>query len=164
LPNFSEALAATFTTGLLSRVKKPMKSLFPISVLVMLLLAVFSCRKEKPTLLNQKVVGQWRWAQSNGGFTGKEVIKPAAGTIVTLTLHQDLTYVASLNNKPVHWGTFDLAVLQSGHTVIRFDTAVQVETLFLPGEESIENVDNTALALFDSQITDGYSHQFQRVE
>jgi hypothetical protein len=141
-----------------------MKSFISVVRLSLLILVLFSCRKEKTTYSNQKVVGQWRWIQSSGGFIGNQVVKPATTEFVTVTLSKDFTYVASLNNQPMSRGNFFFTTLQTGDTVIHFDKVVQVDKLYLQDQQLLERADNSYLALFDYSVSEGRSHQFQRVK
>lgn len=143
--------------------KITMKSLFFVTMLMALFLSLFSCRKDKQYVSSQ-VVGQWKWMQSSGGFIGNQVVGPAAGNSVTLTLKKDFTYVASLNNQPQSNGIYSFTTIQSGDTVIRFDKMVQIERLFLQEEQLLEPTENTRLALFDYSTSEGHSHQFQRLK
>jgi hypothetical protein len=141
-----------------------MKTLISTVRLSLLILVLSSCRKEKTTFSDQTVIGQWQWIQSSGGFVGNQVVKPSITEFVTLTLNKDLTYVASLNNQPMRQGSFYFTTLQSGNTVIHFDKVVQVETLLLQEQQLLEHADNTNLALFDYNVSEGRSHEFQKVK
>lgn len=138
-----------------------MKFFFSLAMASLLFLLLFSCRKEQQ-VRTSPVVGQWQWVQSSGGFV-YSVSKPSAGKSVTLTLNKDFTFVASLNTLSRSQGTYSFTI-QGGDSVIVFDKTIQVDGLFLREQQILERADDTNLALFDYSISDGYSHQFQRVK
>jgi hypothetical protein len=96
-----------------------------------------SCRKNA-----EPVKGDWRWIYStSGGFIGS-IIRPADGTIVSMSLNNDSTYIAYLNNRQLLNGYYTITSA-GGTSTIRFDKPISIDKMFVSEEETIYESNDT---------------------
>ncbi len=137
-----------------------MKRLLFFSVAVLFLFALNSCFHDWVTPSDTTAKGEWQWVFSVGGIGG-DTIRPSEKAIITLTLHNDSTYVlyqgAGLRDSSrysIHSTT--------NQSILKFPHALVGDKLYLQPEQLIVKKDSTALHLFDYNITDGYDHYFKK--
>lgn len=130
----------------------------PITIFL-LTVAIFcaSCRKN-----TELVKGDWRWIYStSGGFAGS-IIKPADGTIVSMSLNNDSTYITYLNNRQLINGTYTITSA-GGTGTIRFDKPISIDKMFVNEEETIY-ASNDTLFLVNNFIEASPSSVFVKTQ
>lgn len=121
-----------------------------------LVLVLFSCKKNHDNTLT----GTWKWDYSIGGIAVNKV-SPTNNITVSLKISDDLTYTALINNQLIQSGKYNLSNNQN-YTIIHFDKTIVVDKLVLFNDQLIFKIENGTLKLNDSNVSDGYTHLFEK--
>lgn len=107
-----------------------------------------NCKKESSITINQKLVGQWKFVSTKGGFTGNQVILPAAGTTTILVLNSNKTYQMKVNGLIQEDGSYDVSQIQSIYTG-KNDNGIKFDNL---SDWKLVSVQNDTLSIADNHV------------
>lgn len=138
-----------------------MKRLALFSTLLFLL-AISACQHEVAQPSIKAVRGEWQWIYSAGGLTG-DSLAPINSTSITLSLNKDSTYMFYLNNIPQDSGRYTIRAAVS-NSILHLEHAVAINRLSMEPDLLILQWDNSQLLLMDSNIADGFSHHFKKIQ
>ena len=138
---------------------------YPFSYALAALLAIGAsgCQKASVTPADQGIVGEWHWASSVGGLTGKQTYTPAStGSTDTWAFQADGTYqrhtTQASGTQLTETGTFSLGSAKSIYS------GQPAQALILRGKQSqtfiIQEL-TTRLVLADNYY-DGFGHTYER--
>lgn len=119
--------------------------------------SLFACKKEKTE--RKELFGKWQWNYSTKGSNVGDTIKPAANTVVLLTLKSDSTYTASLNGQVSKNGTMQV-VTSNDKKVLKLTGYDAVGGLSIQASGTTFTIDNTRLRLAEVSATTPYTHHF----
>lgn len=129
---------------------------------------IIACGKDKnPFKANPKpkveLAGEWKWVSSRGGWGG-DIIEPSVDSVVTLRFGADSSYSVKLNNQLKFSGYFSSVTLplMDSLIVLSFDTNIRVHRMRIQRSESIVYFAHDTCTLYDSNMSDGYSHIFKK--
>jgi hypothetical protein len=138
---------------------------FYCALAVVLAVSASACQKASvsPTAADQRIVGEWHWASSTGGTTGKQTYTPAStGSTDTWVFNADSTYQRRTTQpggaQATEMGTFSLGSTKSIYS------GRPARALTLRGKQSqtfvIQEL-TSRLVLADNHY-DGFGHTYER--
>jgi hypothetical protein len=143
----------------------PMRYSYFCALAALLIFSISACQKSSvtPTLADQAIIGEWRWASSAGGLTGKQTYTPAStGSTDTWVFSADSTYqrhtTSSRSAQLTETGTFSLGSIKSIYS------GQPARALILRGKQSqtfITQEVTARLVLADNHY-DGFKHTYER--
>ncbi len=127
---------------------------------ILFALASVACSKNVAVIMDQSVVGKWKWMYSVGGFTGKDTVKPGTNTTM-LIFNPNHTYEKVVNGTTVAQGMYTIVNVKSIFTgtsapAIRFDNADDNHTLLI-------EMDGAQLILSDNHV-EPYGQVYERMK
>lgn len=107
------------------------------------------------------IYGHWQWVNSTGGFTGKDTINPPPRSAVFVDFRNDMTYATTIEAQIISQGTFEISTVDNVR-ILHLKNFVKTSGLWFEVNGEIIQIDNNNLHLTDYQISEPYTHNFER--
>lgn len=131
---------------------------------------IISCSTEDENKIdNSKLVGEWKWTNTNGGFNGHINETPSTtGKSIELDLNVDYSYTIKENGSEISKGKYSLTMKESIYSVeagkfIFYSENQQIKNAVLSGIIRFEENQMNKMKISDNNH-DGISSIFEKVE
>ena len=137
-----------------------MRKLFYLLPVALLTLTFFSCRKDAPQP-SISIIGQWRFLNAVGGFTGKQVISPRGNEIYTFKA--DSTFIRLRNDTVLRQGSFHILPVKSIFTGdMRSALLLNMAGYLDAASAQLITISKDTLVITDNHV-EPYAYSFVRV-